>query len=230
MVKSGLEFFILKFTGLLQSCCCPVQKNLPRKAEWAWQVSRYLWRGSVNFKINSRPLFTIIFKAKKVNFKTRDFRPLIEWVLAGVLSFKDSTNSLFLEIAFLHFIILFEFGFYLSKAVWYFPRKEVSQTFIDRDVYPGFDGFTPCLLFYFFQEKLFDFWKVGVQSKILIPACMQNNFLLTYFPLFKVFLSKVYFKGLLVVICCIVVWIKPDISGCQQDFLVVWRWNQLRKF
>ena len=84
MVKSGLDFFILKFTKPLQSCCCPVPKNLPIRAELAWQVRRYLWRGSVNFKINSRPLFTIIFKAKNVNFKTRDFSPLIEWVLAGV--------------------------------------------------------------------------------------------------------------------------------------------------
>ena len=42
MVKSGLEFFILKSYVPLQSCCCPVQKNLPRKAELAWQVSRYL--------------------------------------------------------------------------------------------------------------------------------------------------------------------------------------------
>ena len=42
MVKSGLEFFILKFTETLQSCCCPVQKHLPREAELAWQVSRYL--------------------------------------------------------------------------------------------------------------------------------------------------------------------------------------------
>jgi hypothetical protein len=50
-MKSGLEFFILKFTKPLQSCCCPVQKNLPRKAELACQVRRYLWRGLVNFKI-----------------------------------------------------------------------------------------------------------------------------------------------------------------------------------
>ena len=85
MVKSGLEFFILKFTEPLQSCCCPVPKNLPSRAELAWQASRYLWRGSVNFKINSRPLFTIIFKAKNVNFKTQDFSTLIEWVLAGVI-------------------------------------------------------------------------------------------------------------------------------------------------
>ena len=29
----------------------------------------------------------------------------------------------------------------------------------------------------------------------------------------------------LMAFCCIVAWIQPDISGCQQDFLVVWRWN-----
>ena len=79
-------------TELLQSCCCSVQKYLPRMAELAWQLSRYLWRGSVNFKINSRPLFTIILKLKNYNFKTRDFSPLTERVLAGVGSFwqKDS--------------------------------------------------------------------------------------------------------------------------------------------
>ena len=70
----------------LQSCCCPVQKYLPRMAALAWQLSRYLCRASVNFKINSRPLFTIIFKHKNDNFKTRDFIPLIESVLVGVLN------------------------------------------------------------------------------------------------------------------------------------------------
>ena len=65
MVKSGLEFFVLKFYQPLQSCCYPVQKKLPRKAELAWQVSRYLRRGQQNFKIkNSRPFFTIIFSSK----------------------------------------------------------------------------------------------------------------------------------------------------------------------
>ena len=34
--------------------------------------------------INSRPLFTIIFKLKNDNFMTRDFSPLIEWVLSSV--------------------------------------------------------------------------------------------------------------------------------------------------
>ena len=41
IVKSGLEF-ILKLTKPIQSCCCPVQKCLPRMAELAWQLSRYL--------------------------------------------------------------------------------------------------------------------------------------------------------------------------------------------
>ena len=42
MVKCGLEFFLKKFSAPLQSCCCPVQKYLPRMAELAWQLSRYL--------------------------------------------------------------------------------------------------------------------------------------------------------------------------------------------
>ena len=42
--------------------------------------------GLFQFQIkNSRPLFTIIFKAINVNFKTQDFSPLIERVLAGVI-------------------------------------------------------------------------------------------------------------------------------------------------
>ena len=36
--------------------------------------------------------------------------------------------------------------------------------------------------------------------------------------------------NLTIVLCCIAAWIQPDISGCQQNFLVVWRWNQLRTF
>ena len=80
-----LEFFILKFTEPLQSCCCPVQKNLPRWAELAWQVSRYLWRGSVDFKKNLDHLSSSFSKLKNGDFKTRDFSPLIERVLAGVI-------------------------------------------------------------------------------------------------------------------------------------------------
>ena len=84
MVKSGLEFVILKFTEPFQSCCCPVQKHLAREAQLAWQVSTYLLRGSMDFKKKSRPFFAITFKLKSGDFKTRDFSPLIESVLAGV--------------------------------------------------------------------------------------------------------------------------------------------------
>ena len=34
-MKSGLEKIILKFHMPLQGCCCPVPKNLLRKAELA---------------------------------------------------------------------------------------------------------------------------------------------------------------------------------------------------
>ena len=74
MMKSGLEKIILKFHDGLQSCCCPVQKNLPRKAELAWQVSRYLWRPPWNFKIIfSRPLFIIILSQKWCQISVRIF-------------------------------------------------------------------------------------------------------------------------------------------------------------
>ena len=35
---------------------------------------------------------------------------------------------------------------------------------------------------------------------------------------------------IVIVFCCMVAWIQPDISGCQQEFHFVWRWNQLRTF
>ena len=61
MVKSCLEKIILKFNYGLQSCCCPVQNNLPRKAELAWQISRYLWRPPWNFKIIFLDHFSPLF-------------------------------------------------------------------------------------------------------------------------------------------------------------------------
>ena len=47
----------------------------------------------MNFKINSTPLFTIIFKLKNDNFKTQDFSPLIERVLAGVPNKRAGTKK-----------------------------------------------------------------------------------------------------------------------------------------
>ena len=59
-------FDFLKLTEPLQSCYCPVQKYLPRMAKLAWQLSRYLWRGSVNFKINSRPFLPSFLSSKMI--------------------------------------------------------------------------------------------------------------------------------------------------------------------
>ena len=38
-MKSGLEKNILEYHDPLQSCCCPMQKNLPRKA-WLVGISK----------------------------------------------------------------------------------------------------------------------------------------------------------------------------------------------
>ena len=37
-------------------------------------------------------------------------------------------------------------------------------------------------------------------------------------------------KVVKIVFCCVVAYIQPDFLCCQQDFLVVWRWNQLGTF
>ena len=80
MVKSGLEKFILKFHVPFQSCCCPVQKKLPRKAELAWQISRNLWRGSWNFKTIFLDHFSPSFKAQNGNLIKSLFHLFDEFV------------------------------------------------------------------------------------------------------------------------------------------------------
>ena len=51
-------------------------------------------------------------------------------------------------------------------------------------------------------------------------------------PSFKVWIEfQFQFHFTLIVFCCIVAWIQPDNSGCQQArFSVVWKWIQLRIF
>ena len=83
MVKSGLEF-ILKLTEPLQRYLLSCQANSAILGRYFCTGQQQLWRGSVNLKINSRPLFTVIFKLKNDNFKTRDFSPLIKRVITGV--------------------------------------------------------------------------------------------------------------------------------------------------
>ena len=63
-------------------------------------------------------------------------------------------------------------------------------------------------------------------------ACKKRQlFHVFYFPcILNAFLVLKKYSKYVLVFCCIAAWIQPDISGCQQDFLVVWRWNQLRTF
>ena len=84
MVKSGLEF-ILKLTEPLQRYLLSCQANSAILGRYFCTGQQQLWRGSANFKVNSRPLITIIFKLKNGNFMTRYFSPLIKRVLTGVI-------------------------------------------------------------------------------------------------------------------------------------------------
>ena len=52
----------------------------------------------MDFKKKSRPVFIIIFKLKNGNFKTQEFSPLIERVLAGSAQpTETSTNMIFFQ-------------------------------------------------------------------------------------------------------------------------------------
>ena len=65
MVKSGLEFFILKLSEPLQKYLVTCQANSAFLGRFFCTGQQQLWRGSVNFKIKFfRPLFTFIFKSK----------------------------------------------------------------------------------------------------------------------------------------------------------------------
>ena len=75
----------MKFTEPLQRYQLSCQANSAILGRYFCTGQQQLWRGSVNFKINSRPLFTIIFKLKNDNFKTRDFSPLIKRVITDVM-------------------------------------------------------------------------------------------------------------------------------------------------
>ena len=74
----------------------------------------------MNFKINSRPLFTVIFKLKNDNFKTQDFSPLIERVLIGVQTkiyqILETVNELNLSGFFLIFLLSREIAVLYSQT------------------------------------------------------------------------------------------------------------------
>ena len=125
MVKSGLEF-ILKLTKPLQRYLLSSQATSANLGRYFCTGQQQLWRGSVNFKINSRPFFTIIFKLKYGNFMTRDFSPLIKRVLAGVHYYRTfSLKSLILLLIFLKGSVI--------SLVWYSPQTCFRATVFGDD-------------------------------------------------------------------------------------------------
>ena len=72
------------------------------------------------------------------------------------------------------------------------------------------------------KVSTFDFMGFSIQ-----PASTNLIFIFVYWFQISVQCPT---ASVIIVFCCIAAWIQPNISGCQQDFLVVWRWNQLRTF
>ena len=71
MVKSDLKSFYFE----IHRAPLEIPANLP---------GQFSLSGKILLHWAAATLFTIIFKLKNDNFKTRDFSPLIERVLAGV--------------------------------------------------------------------------------------------------------------------------------------------------
>ena len=127
MVKSGLQF-ILKFTEPLQRYLLSCQANSAILGRYFCTGLQQLWRGSVNFKINSRPLSTIIFKLKNGNFMTRDFSPLIKRVLVGVGPSSSYTSARWNNI----WIWNTDSGnklYFLSTLLWPITKTMVSHSY-----------------------------------------------------------------------------------------------------
>ena len=96
MVKSGLDFLFWNSPSPFWVAAAQCKNICPEWPNWPSSLAG-IWRGSVNFKINSRQFFKIIFKLKNYNFKTRDFSPLIERVLAGVKKTNFSAHCTFIK-------------------------------------------------------------------------------------------------------------------------------------
>ena len=77
-------FLILKPFVPLQGYLVTCQANSAIMGRFFCTRQQQLWRGTVNFKKEVLSHFYHYFQAKNVNFKTRDFSPLIKWGLAGV--------------------------------------------------------------------------------------------------------------------------------------------------
>ena len=68
-------------------------------------------------------------------------------------------------------------------------------------------GWATLQKFYWFRHEVRFYCKNGIVQEKVVFVTIGDFLRLTIGMIF----------------CCIVAWIQPDISGCQQDFLVVWR-------
>ena len=116
-----------------------------------------------------------------------------------VSSFKDSkqpqffflylTNKLILlwKLYFcilLFYLMQFLFVKSLSGLSGYFSKKEVSQTFIDRDVYPGFDDFYYNMSFIFSKESLLISEKLEFKGKLNLPTYLLVCEIISFLHIF----------------------------------------------
>ena len=116
-----------------------------------------------------------------------------------------------------------------AKKQWDEPFSQWEILFLCNTVFPEINmtdyEFDPRIQDLFCRESSLSqeigwnaFWR---SILISILSCPSSHY---------IFLFNFCFIIITIVFCCIAAWIEPDISGCQQDFLVVWRWNQLRTF
>jgi hypothetical protein len=100
MVKSGLEKTILKFHVPFQVCCCPMQKNLPRKVNRLAGISEGARGISKYFFLNH---FSPSFLSQKWSFQDLKFLVTYSSCLGGVSCIEKILNVLIFSWAFFSF-------------------------------------------------------------------------------------------------------------------------------
>jgi hypothetical protein len=86
MVKSVLDFLFLNSPSPFRVTAAQCKYICPEWPNWPGSLA------GISFKINSRSLFTMIYKLKNDNFKIQDFSPLIERVTT--VSFSSCQRNL----------------------------------------------------------------------------------------------------------------------------------------
>ena len=131
MVKSGLDFFILKLKEPLQRYLLTCQANSVVLDRFFCTGQQQLWRGSWNFKIIfSRPLFNIIFNPKMVISRVKILAVLADvirhskyrvWhIIKSIFSFLSQSFGIFTRIFISKKYIMYILR---MKEGWFFHTK-----------------------------------------------------------------------------------------------------------